>query len=75
MTFFNEGTFTRTLSVQDLPVILIFFFIFRASKKSWIFYGIIILLEQILLSEQTQKCKVASYNFGSVYTIASLKNK
>ena len=47
--------------------------LFVESRQSLgFFYRSKILLERFLLSEQVQKCKVATYNFGSVYGAAQI---
>ena len=71
MTFLNDGTFTRTSSVQGLPVILKwnnlqslykaldFFKVFKFCESDFYFLN------------GSKYCMVATYNFGSVYTLLS----
>ena len=55
MTFKNEGTFTLTLSVQDLPE-MIKWHNFKSFEKALYFLRNLIVYEQCLLSKQAQKC-------------------
>ena len=50
--------------MRDLPVILKLHGL-QSLDKALDFFNKI-LYEQILLSEQSKKCKVTTYNFGSV---------
>ena len=55
VTFKNEGTFTLTSSVQDLPV-MIKWHNFQSFEKALNFLRNLIVYEQYLLSKQAQKC-------------------
>ena len=68
-TFWNDGTFTRTSSVQGLPVILKWHKLQRLDKA-------LDLLIELKFCEcifyflyGSENCIVATYKFGSVYSI------
>ena len=55
MTFWNEGTFTRTSSMQGLPDILKWHNLQSLDKVLDLFIDFKILWERLLLSEREQK--------------------
>ena len=66
MTFLNEGTFTRTLSVQDLPVILKWHNLQSLDKALDCFIELKFCKSDLYFLNRRNKCKVATYNLGSV---------
>ena len=76
MTFLNEGTFSQTLSVQDLPVILKGHNVQSLNKALDFFNRIKILnfKREFYSLNRRKKCKLATYNFGSVYIITIFAN-
>ena len=72
MTFWNEGTFTRTSSVQGLPVILKWHNLQSLDKALDLFIEIKFCESDFYLQNGSKNCMVATYNFGSVYTVIVL---
>ena len=67
MTFWNEDTFTWTLSVQGLPVILKWNHLQSLDKALDLFIEIKFCESDFCLLNGSKNCMVATYNFGSVY--------
>ena len=67
MTFWNDGTFTRTSSVQGLPVILKWNNLQSLDKALYLFIEFKFCESDFDLLNGSKNCMVATYNFGSVY--------
>ena len=67
MTFWNEGTFTRTSLVQDLPVILKWHNLQSLDNALDIFTELKFCESDFYFLNGGKNCMVATYNFGSVY--------
>ena len=67
VTFWNDGTFTRTSSVQGLPVILKLH-----NLQFWqaldLFIEFKFCESDFYFLNRSKNCMVATYNFGSVYS-------
>ena len=74
MTFWNDGTFTRTSSVQGLQVILKWQNLQSLDKALVLFIELKFCEKDFYFLNGSKNCMVATYDFGSVYTllIASL---
>ena len=68
MTFWNEGTFTQTSSVQDLPVILKLHNLQSLNKALDLFIEFKCCESDFYFLNGRKNCMVATYNFGSVYS-------
>ena len=66
MTFLNEGTFTRTSSVQGLLVILKWHNLQSLDKALDLFIEFKYSESDFYFLNGSKKCMVATYNFGSV---------
>ena len=69
MTFWNEGTFTRTSSVQGLPVILKWHNLQSLDKALDLFIEFKFCESDFDFLNRSKNWKVATYNFGSVYRL------
>ena len=67
MTFWNDGTFTWTSSVQGLPVILKPHNLPRLDKALDLFIEFKFCEGHFYFLNGSKNCMVATYNFGSVY--------
>ena len=66
MTFWNDGTFTRTSSVQDLPVILKWNNLQSLNKALDLFIEFKFCESNFYFLNGSKNYKVATYNLGSV---------
>ena len=67
MTFWNDGSFTRTSSVQGLPVILKLHNLQSLDKALDLFIVEFKFCESdFYFLDGSKNCMVATYNFGSV---------
>ena len=67
MIFWIDGTFTRTLSVQGLPVILKWHNLQNLDKALDLFIEFKFCESDFDFLNGSKNCVVATYNFGSVY--------
>ena len=67
MTFCNDGTFTRTSSVQGLPVILKWLNMQNLDKALDLFIEFDFCESDFYFLNGSKNCTVDTYNFGSVY--------
>ena len=67
MTLRNDGTFTRTSSVQGLPVILKWHNLQSLDKAFGLFIDFKFCESDFYFLNRSKNCMVATYNFGSVY--------
>ena len=67
VTFWNDGTFTRTSSVQDLPVILKWHNLQSLDKALDRFIEFEFCGSDFYFLNGSKTCMMATYNFGSVY--------
>ena len=67
MTFWNDGSFTRTSSVQGLPVILKLHNLQSLDKALDLFIEFKFCESDFYFLDGSKNCMVATYNFGSVY--------
>ena len=63
VTFWNDGTFTRTSFVQDLPVILKWH---NCREALDLFIEFKFCENDFYFLNRSKNCMVATYNFGSV---------
>ena len=68
VTFWNDGTFTRTSSLQGLPVILKWHNVQSLDKALDLFIKFKFCESEFYFLNGSKNCMVATYNFGSVYT-------
>ena len=68
VTFWNEGTFTRTSSVQNLPFIFKWHILQSLEKALDLFIEYKFYESDFYFLNGSKNCMVATYNFGSVYT-------
>ena len=66
MTFWNDGTFTQTSSVQDLPVILKWHNLQSLDNALDIFIELKFCESDFYFLNGGKNCMVATYIFGSV---------
>ena len=69
MTFWNDGTFTRTLSVQGLPDILKWHNLQSLNKTLDLLIEFKFCESDFYLLNKSKNCMVATYNFGSAYIV------
>ena len=69
MTFWNDGTFTRTSSVQVLPDILNWHDLQSLNKALDLLIEFKFCENDFYFLNRSKNCMVATYNFGSVYKI------
>ena len=67
MTFWNEGTFTQTSSVQGLPADLKWNYLQSLDKALDLFIDFKFCESDLYVLNESKNCMVATYNFGSVY--------
>ena len=67
MTFWNDSTFTRTSSVQGLPVILKWHYLQSLDKALDLLIEFKFCESDFYFLNGSKNCMVATYNFGSVY--------
>ena len=67
MTFWNDGTFTRTSSVQGLPDILKWHNLQNLNKALDLLIEFKFYDSDFYFLKRSKNCMVATYNFGSVY--------
>ena len=68
MTFWNDGTFTWTSSVQGLPVILKWHNLQSLDKALDLLIEFKFCKSDSYFLNGSKNCMVATYNFGSVYS-------
>ena len=69
MTFWNDGTFTRTSSVQDLPDILKWHNLQSLNKALDLLIEFKFCESEFYFLNRSKNGMVATYNFGSVYAL------
>ena len=69
MTFWNDGTFTWTSSVQGLPVILKWHNLQNLDKALDLLIDLKICESDFYFLNGSKNLMVATYNFGSVYSL------
>ena len=75
MTFWNDGTFTRTSSVQGLPVILKGHNLQSLDKVLDLFVEFKFCESDFYFLNGSKNYMLATYNFGSVYIEISTHDK
>ena len=74
MTFWNDGTFTWTSSVQGLTVILKWHNLHSLNKALDLLVELKFCESDFYFLKGSKNCMVATYNFGSVYIDTKYKN-
>ena len=69
MNFWNDGTFTKTSSVQGLPIILKWHNLQSLIKALDLFIEFKFCESDFYFLNGNKNCMVATYNFGSVYIL------
>ena len=67
VTFWNDGTFTRTSSVQGLPDFLKWYHLQSLNKALDLLIEFKFCESDFYFLNRSKNCMVATYNFGSVY--------
>ena len=75
VTVSNEGTYSRTLSVQDLPVILKGDNLQSLDKALDVFIALKFSKSDLYFLTRRKKCKVATSNILSVYAFMYASRK